>query len=141
MRKSYFFKKLIVRYSINIFWQNEWSLGQSLFHSTTKDTNTSGVAILLKSKHLYVERIANDLNGRVLTVKVKVFSNNQTSHITNIYAPSGKRNRPQNHYFFENLCPCIYSKNPLIVAGDFNCIENPLLDKSHPQKFTQSHKP
>ena len=28
----------------------------------------------------------------------------------------------------------IYSKNPLILAGDFNCIENPLLDKYPPTK-------
>ena len=109
-------------------WQNEWSLGQSLFRSSTKDSNTSGVATLLKSKHLYMERIANDLNGRILTVKV--FSNNHSFHITNIYAPSGKRNRTQNHYFFENLYPYIYSKNPLILAGDFNCIENPMQLKS-----------
>jgi len=113
-------------------WQNEWSLGQSLFRSSTKDSNTSGVATLLKSKHLYMERIANDLNGRILTVKV--FSNNHSFHITNIYAPSGKRNRTQNHYFFENLYPYIYSKNPLILAGDFNCIENPILDKHPPAK-------
>jgi len=79
-----------------------------------------------------MERIANDLNGRVLTVKV--FSNNQTFHITNIYAPSGKRNRTQNHYFFKNLYPYIYSKNPLVLAGDFNFIENPLLDKHPPTK-------
>jgi len=69
-------------------WQKEWTLGQSIFHSTTKDTNTSGVAILLKSKSLCMEKIANDLNGRVLTVKV--FSSNQTLHIANIYTPSRK---------------------------------------------------
>jgi len=47
---------------------------------------------------------------------------------------SGKANRTQNHYFFENLYPYIYSENPLILAGDFYCIENPLLDKYIPIK-------
>jgi len=79
-----------------------------------------------------VEKIANDLDGRILTVKI--FLNNQDFQITNIYVPSGKRNRTQNHTFFDNLYPYLSSNYPLILAGDFNCIENPLLDKHPPIK-------
>jgi len=86
----------------------------------------------VQNKNIYTEKISSDLQGRILTVKV--FSGNQTLHIANMYAPSGKRNRTQNHYLFENLYPYVYSKNPLILAGDFNCIENPLLDKNPPTK-------
>jgi len=82
-----------------------------------------------------MERIANDLNGRVLTVKV--FSNNQAFHITNIYAPSEKQNKTELKIIISlkiYIHIYIYSKNPLILAGDFNCIENPLLDKYPPTK-------
>jgi len=35
-------------------WQNEWTLGQSIFHSPTNEKNNAGVAILLKTKHIYI---------------------------------------------------------------------------------------
>ena len=113
-------------------WQTEWTLGLSIFHSPTNEKNNAGVAILLKTKHIYMEKISNDLEGRILTVKI--FLNNQDFKITNIYAPSGKRNRTQNHTFFDNVYPYLNSNYPLILAGDFNCIENPLLDKHPPIK-------
>jgi len=81
---------------------------------------------------MYMEKIATDLDGTILTVKICL--NNQDFQITNIYALSGKRNRTQNHTFFDNLYPYLNPNYPLIFAGDFNCIENPLLDKHPPIK-------
>ena len=50
-------------------WQNEWTLGQSFFHSLINEKNNAGVAILLKTKHMYMEKIATDLDARDLTAK------------------------------------------------------------------------
>ena len=60
--------------------------------------------------------------------------NNQDFQITNIYAPSGKRNITRNHTFFDNLYPYSNRNYPLILAGNFNCIKNPLLDRHPPIK-------
>ena len=79
-----------------------------------------------------MEKFSNDLNGRIL--HVKIFYNSEILNITNIYAPSGKSNRTQNHRFFENLYPYIPLHHPTILAGDFNCVENPQLDKYPPVK-------
>ena len=79
-----------------------------------------------------MEQVSNDLNGRIL--HVKIFYNSEILNITNIYAPSGKSNRTQNHRFFEKLYPYIPQHHPAILAGDFNCVENPQLDKYPPVK-------
>jgi len=91
-------------------WANEWKLSQSIFHSSHENKHQSGVATLVNSMQLYMEKVSNDLNGR--TLHVKIFYNSEILNITNIYAPSGKLNRTQNHRFFENLYPYIPLHHP-----------------------------
>jgi len=52
--------------------------------------------------------------------------------IVNIYAPAGTDKRVQNEIFFDNLYPYINSILPVIIEGDFNCVENPNLGKYPP---------
>ena len=113
-------------------WAKEWKFGQSIFHSFHENKHQSGVAILVNSKQIHMEKVSNDLNGRIL--HFKIFYNSEILNITSIYAPSGKSNRTQNHRFFENVYPYIPLHHPTILAGDFNCVENPQLDKYPPVK-------
>jgi len=74
-----------------------------------------------------MEKISSDLPGRILTAKV--FKEQETFYVTNIYAPAGAKKCKQNYIFFESLYPYIQTNGPTTIAGDFNCIENPTLDK------------
>ena len=120
-------------------WTNEWKLVQSIFHSSHENKHQSGVATLVDSKHFCMEKVSNDLNGRIL--HVKIFYNTEILNIINIYPPSGKSNRTQNHRFFENLYPYIPLHHPTILAGDFNCVENPQLDKPPCQNILKTSDP
>jgi len=111
-------------------WQNQWTRGQAIFHSSNENTPKSGVAILVNTKQIYIEQTSSDLKGRILAIKLFYFD--KQIQIINIYAPSGTLNRVENRNFFEKLYPHIISNIPVILAGDFNCIENHVLDK-HPQ--------
>ena len=113
-------------------WQREWTRGQAFFHSSIKQQAESVVAILAQNKNIYMEKISSDLQGRILTAKV--FKEQETFYVTNIYAPAGAQKRKQNYIFFESLYPYIQTNGPTILAGDFNCIENPTLDKYPPVK-------
>ena len=110
--------------------QNEWERGQAIFHSSNENTPKSGVAILVNAKQIYIEHLSSDLKGRILAIKLFYFD--KQIQIINIYAPSGTSNRVENRIFFEKLYPYIISNIPVVLAGDFNCVENNELDKHPP---------
>jgi len=72
----------------------------------------------------------SDLQGRILTIKLLLFEHQY--QIVNVYAPAGTDKRAQNEIFFDNLYPYIDSTLPVVIGGDFNCVENPNLDKYPP---------
>jgi len=57
------------------------SVDLSLSH---ENKHRSGVAILVNSKQIYMEKVSNDLNGRIL--HVRIFYNSEILNIANIYA-------------------------------------------------------
>jgi len=59
---------------------------------------------------------------------------NRKPYVTNIYARAGAQKHKQNYIFFEGLYPYIQTNGPTILAGDFNCMENPTLDKYPPDE-------
>jgi len=50
-------------------WQKEWTKGQGLFHCSIKKHAESGVAILVRSKNMHMERLYSDLQDRILTAE------------------------------------------------------------------------
>ena len=72
----------------------------------------------------------SDLQGRIVTIKLLLFE--LQYQIVNIYAPAGTDKRVQNEIFFDNLYPHTDGTLPVVIGGDFNCIENPNLDKYPP---------
>ena len=42
-------------------WQKEWKRGQALFHSNRENENTAGVAFLINSSRVYMEKMNSGL--------------------------------------------------------------------------------
>jgi len=114
-------------------WQKEWR-GQALFNSNAENENTAGVVFLINSPRLYIGEMNSDLQGRILTIKLLIYEHQY--QIANIYTPAGTDKRVQNEIFFDNLYPYINSTLLVIIGGDFNCVENPNLDKYPPRSLT-----
>lgn len=115
-------------------WAAEWAPGVAYFNSAPSGGSSSGgVAILFQSSSLIPLDTFSDLAGKIISCKINTITH--TIHITNVYAPSGIHNRLANNYFFENLYPYVTFPHPTILAGDFNCVLQPNLDK-HPPKPT-----
>jgi len=125
----FFLQKTHNQPNIEKEWQNEWTRGQAIFHSCNENTPKSVVAILVNTEQIYIEQKSSDLKGRILVIKL--FHFDKQFQIINIYAPSGTIIQVQNRNFFEKLYPHILSNIPVVLAGDFNCVENHELDK-HP---------
>ena len=104
-------------------WQKEW-LGKSFWNSATI-AKSSGVAILIKKDlNVNFSTIRKDKEGRVLSLHFSI--EKQNYQIINIYAPARNSEKPK---FYKTLKNYIDSKQNLILGGDFNMVEDILLDR------------
>lgn len=103
-------------------WSKEW--GGSCMWS--RGSNRSrGVAILFKpGLDPTLSNILRDNDGRVISATINI--NGTIMNLMNIYAPTGPKERKE---FFESLRQYQPGDQNLLLAGDFNCIENLDLDK------------
>ena len=85
-----------------------------------------GVAILIRdqTKTKILNSLQDD-NGRIITLQFKCF--NDTYQTQTIYAPSNPPSRP---LFFQSLENYVFPDGQIIAGGDFNMVENPLIDRS-----------
>ena len=104
-------------------WEKEW-IGKSFWNSG-EITKSSGVAILLR-KNLNIEilTVQKDDKGRILSVAFSF--EKQNFQIVNIYAPTKNSEKLK---FYKKLKNYITTKNNLILGGDFNMVEDILLDR------------
>ena len=104
-------------------WEKEWT-GKSFWNSGEK-TKSSGVAILLR-KNLDIEvlTIQKDDKGRILSLAFSF--EKQNFQILNIYAPTKNSEKLK---FYKKLKNYITINNNLILGGDFNMVEDILLDR------------
>ena len=109
----------------------EWTCGQSIFHSPPPTTSVSGVAILVNDPNICLSNIMSDNEGCILAADVSRV--NFAICVINIYAPSSLIPYNKLHIFFNNLYPYFSTKLPNILAGDFNFVENPQIDRYPPQ--------
>ena len=87
-------------------------------------TRSAGVAILQHpDDQSEIMDVKMDNDGRVICVHVCT----QESHfqILNVYAPHKHTSR---NYFFSNILNYTFPGLPVVLAGDFNCIEDPVRD-------------
>ena len=98
--------------------QSYWSFGTS---------DSRGVAILLMNNFSKtVHKFEKDTEGRIVSVKIS--SNFGDLNIVNIYAPNEVSERKR---FFRNIDPFFIGTNPILAAGDFNMVENLIMDKEN----------
>jgi hypothetical protein len=64
------------------------------------------------------------LDGRIVAIQIE--HDNIITNVMNVYAPTLG---PERKAFFDNLWHYKTGDNNIILSGDFNCIENTLLDK------------
>ena len=75
--------------------------------------------------NFHVTKVKTDSFGRVICIQV---TNDHLSNfqVTSIYAPTQPSARSS---FFENITQYVSATLPLVLAGDFNMVEDPWLDK------------
>ena len=99
-----------------------WNSGQN---------NSKGVAILLCNSNIVVKTKMQDFSGRIIAVDLSIFG--EIFHVVNIYAPVGGTNSPNDEHngFSNSIYLYVQSVFPTLMAGDFNCVDNPMLDRSN----------
>ena len=113
--------------------KSEWKLP---LYWNPGTTNSCGVGILLNSyKNFQVLDTRRDSTGRVLTLKLGY--NQITFQVCTIYSPAKPTLREQ---FFSTLSSYLFPDVPLILTGDFNMVEDPLLDRKGPTILPQHTK-
>ena len=71
-----------------------------------------------------------DDSGRLIAADLCIFG--EMLHIVNVYTPVGglnARNDEQNR-FYDSIYLYVQSVFPTLMAGDFNCVDNPSVDRS-----------
>lgn len=110
--------------NIEAIWQ-----GKSFFANNCYSHYTSGISIHIANIDLKNIRITKDQHGRYILLNFD--HNNKHYLIAFIYAPSGHTSARK--IFFQNLDKILSEqckgKGTVILAGDFNCVEEPMLDK------------
>jgi len=118
-------------------WAREWAPGEVIFNSATDVTAAqNGVAIFINDSNLQISDVKKDLSGRVISMDVS--TRLSTIHLTNIDAPASAIANKNN--FFDSLYPHIISKFPNVLAGDFNTLDRPDIDRYPPGAPTEKNK-
>ena len=103
-------------------WNKLWG-ENSIWAYGTK--HSRGVGIIF-NRNLNVDVTSKfvDIEGRLIAVDVKI--NNIGFRLLNVYAP----NKPsERKLFFQNMQQFLLFNSSMILCGDFNCVENAVLDK------------
>ena len=107
--------------------------GGETFYSPTTTINSGGTAIFFREHKgtLNVSRFGPSKDGRSILLDIGYHGFDMT--ILNVYAPNDGKERET---FFTSLYPwfCTKSKAIPILGGDFNCVENPILDRESDRK-------
>ena len=103
----------------------ERKLNYSCFWSFTENSRNKGVGILIKKDSDYhVSNFTFDPFGRYVVVDVIV--NDYDIRLVSMYAPNNICERKQ---FFNDNYHLFMGTKPIILGGDFNCVQNLNLDK------------
>lgn len=93
-------------------------------YSSTYNSKQRGVSILInKDIHFSLNHSIMDPDGRFIIINATL--NHTTFTLANIYGPNN-----DDPSFFHNLFSILSNSNNLIIAGDFNTVINPTIDRS-----------
>ena len=116
-------------------WADEWTAGQAVFNLLPQNNKSaSGTAILLNHLALIFGSIRKDVDGRVVAAEVK--HNGFGINVVNIYAPVSSPSISAREDFFNSLYNFIHPNVINILGGDFNMIDDPILDVYPPNRKT-----
>lgn len=104
-------------------WDKQWG-GETFWSHGTNQAR--GVGILVeKNIEVIKNSFKTDDNGQLARIRIKW--EEKTYSILNVYAPNKNR-----HQFFDKLKnDWITATDNIIMGGDFNCVENPGLDRNN----------
>ena len=109
---------------------SEWS-GSSFWNSYK--SNESGSAVLFgETFRPRVNGVFKGMQGQTVIIDIDTDENSRLI-LANIYAPSGGTRQTERKSFFSNLEATLRDLNceNIILGGDFNCVLNNELDRSH----------
>lgn len=93
--------------------------------SSTYNSKQRGVSILINKKNSFtLNSSITDPEGRFVIITVSI--NHTTYTLANIYGPNND-DPSFYHTFFSSIC----DTNNIIIAGDFNTVINPQMDRSN----------
>ena len=120
-----------------LVWQNDWGdKNQAVFNSNAEISRKTdaGTAILLNHPRLHFGNNSKDSGGRILIAEIRYDS--FMFQVINVYAFPSSYPKQKREGFFNQIYDFINNINlTKILYGDFNCVENPTLDR-HPAKNT-----
>ena len=92
-------------------------------------SNSRGVCIIVPKKLVpYITKTSQDNEGRYIALQFHLEGKNYT--VLNVYAPTQEKTVEQLNYLKSiELLLEEFSDSTLIIGGDFNIIQNPILDK------------
>ena len=117
-----------------LVWQNDWGdKNQAVFNSSAEISRKAGAgtAILLNHSSLQFGNIKKDSGGRILTAEIRCDS--FVFQVVNVYAYHSSYLKQKREGFFNQIYDFANINLTKILCGDFNCAENPTLDR-HPAK-------
>ena len=115
-------------------WQNEWDdKNQAVFYSNTENSRKSdaGTAILLNHPLLKFGTIRKDSEGRILAAEIRC--NSFGFQVVGVYAFTASYPIQKRENFFNQLYNFFNVNSTIILLGDFNCVDNPTLDRCPPK--------
>ena len=109
-------------------WATEWSTDQAIFNSNANTKKAdSGTAILLNQPLLKFGPSQEDSDGRILTSEI--YCDTFKFQLINIYGYTAAYSKNKRENFFEQLYNYVNPNLPIVLCGDFNCVEDPTRDR------------
>ena len=121
-----------------LIWQNDWGdKNQAVFNSNVEISRKAdaGTAILLNHPSLHFGNITKDGGGRILAAEIRCDS--FVFQVVNVYAYHSSYPKQKREGFFNQIYDFANINLTKILCGDFNCVENPTLDR-HPAKTSNN---
>ena len=119
-------------------WQMDWGdKNQAVFNSNAEISRKAdaGTAILLIHPSLQFGNVRKDSGGRILTAKIRCDS--FVFQVINVYAFTSSYPKQKREGFFNQIYDFANINLTKILCGDFNCVENPTLDR-YPAKTSNN---
>ena len=136
---SYVYRKLTPDSKMNLFGnliggdKNEVVFNSNAEINRKTDADT---AILLNHPSLQFDNIREDSGGRILNVEIRCDS--FVFQMLNIYAFTSSYPKQKKEGFFNQIYDISNIISTKILGGDFNCLENPTLNRYPPKNTTIS---